>query len=392
MRLRNKLAYSLVITLMSVMFTISAVHAGPREQAKRMHDRLVGVPPSSAVLDSMTTKIQNGDTVGAAYEAMENPAFYTTTLKDFSTPWTNRDASVYEDLNDFSATVIGMIRDEVPFNQVLSGDIVYIGSAAATNNVAYSQTDNDHYLELQDGNVNLGDPNNLIQTQQSALPGNILPASATAGVMTTRSFAQSFLVAGTNRAAFRFTSVNFLCKDLEDLRDATARPNFIRQDVTRSPGGDSSIFFAECLTCHAGMDALAGAFAYYDFDEETMQIAYTAGVVQPKYLQGAGTFRFGHETTYDGWVNYWRTGPNASMGWGGPAGSGVGAKSLGVELASTRQFAACQVKKAFEKVCYRPPNGQADHTLVENVATTFQNNNYSMKRVFADTAAYCMGN
>ncbi len=120
MRSRNKLAYSLVITLMSVMFTISAVHAGPREQAKRMHDRLVGVPPSSAVLDSMTTKIQNGDTVGAAYEAMENPAFYNTTLKDFSTPWTNREGSVYSDLNDFSATVIGMIRDEVPFTEVLS--------------------------------------------------------------------------------------------------------------------------------------------------------------------------------------------------------------------------------------------------------------------------------
>ena len=50
------------------------------------------------------------------------------------------------DLNDFSATVIGMVRDDVPFNQVLSGNIVYIGSANASNNVAYSQTDNDHYV------------------------------------------------------------------------------------------------------------------------------------------------------------------------------------------------------------------------------------------------------
>ena len=392
MRSRNKLAYSLVITLMSVMFTISAVHAGPREQAKRMHDRLVGIPPSSAVLDSMTTKIQNGDTVGAAYEAMENPAFYNTTLKDFSTPWTNREGSVYSDLNDFSATVIGMIRDEVPFTEVLSANIVYIGSADASNNVAYSQTDNDHYVELQQRNVNLGDPNNLIQTQQTSLPGNVLPASATAGVMTTRGFAESFLVAGTNRAAVRNAMFNFLCKDQEDMRDITARPDFIRQDVTRSPGGDSNIFLTDCLTCHAGLDGLAGAFAYYDFDEENLQIAYTAGAVQPKYLRDAGVFRFGHETANDGWVNYWRNGPNAYIGWNGPTGSGLGAKSLGVELASTRQFAVCQSKKAFEKVCYRPPNGQADHTLVENVATTFQNNNYSMKRVFADTAAYCMGN
>ena len=391
MRLRNKLAYSLVITLMSVMFTISAVHAGPREQAKRMHDRLVGVPPSAAVLDSMTTKIQNGDTVGAAYEAMENPAFYNTTLKDFSTPWTNREGSVYEDLNDFSATVIGMIRDEVPFTEVLSADIVYIGSADASNNVAYSQTNNDHYVELQESNTNLGDPNNLIQTQQTSLPGNILPAAATAGVMTTRGFAESFLVAGTNRSAVRNAMFHFLCKDQEDMRDITARPDFIRQDVTRSPGGDSNIFLTDCLTCHAGLDGLAGAFAYYDFDEENLQIAYTAGAVQPKYLRDAGVFRFGHETANDGWVNYWRTGPNAYIQWNGP-GSGLGAKSLGVELASTRQFAECQVKKAFEKVCYRPPNGAVDDTLVKNVATVFQNNNFSMKRVFAETATYCMGN
>lgn len=392
MRLRNKLSNSLVISLISVILTVSIAEAGPREQAKRMHDRLVGVPPSNVVLDSMTSKIQNGDTIGAAYEAMENPSFYSTTLKDFSTPWTNRDQSVYSDLNDFTATVIGMIRDEVPFNQVLSGDIVYVGSAAASNNVLYSQTNNEHYEQLQNSNVDLSNPDNFFQTQQSALPGSVLPANATAGVMTTRGFAQSFLVAGTNRAAFRFTSVNFLCKDLEDLRDSTARPDYIRQDVTRSPGGDSSIFFAECLTCHAGMDALAGAFAYYDFDEENMQIAYTPGVVQPKYLQAAGTFRFGHETQNDGWVNYWRTGPNAYIGWNGPAGSGLGAKSLGVELASTRQFAVCQVKKAFEKVCYRPPNGVVDHQKVEDVATIFQGNNYSMKRVFAETATYCMGN
>ena len=391
MRLRNKLTSSLVISFMSALLAVSTVNAGPREQAKRMHDRLVGVPPSNTVLDSMTSKIQNGDTVGAAYEAMDNPAFYNTTLKDFSTPWTNREQSIYSDLNDFSATVIGMIRDEVPFNQVLSADIVYVGSAAASDNVAYSQTDNQHYEELQDRNIDLSNPDNFFQTQQSALPGSVLPAAATAGVMTTRGFAEAFLVAGTNRAAVRFAGLNFLCKDQEDLRDITARPDFIRQDVTRSPGGDSNIFLTDCLSCHAGLDGLAGAFAYYDFDEEDQQIVYTDGVVQDKYLRDAGVFRYGHETINDGWINYWRAGPNAYIGWNGP-GAGLGAKSLGVELASTRQFSECQVKKAFEKVCYRPPNGAVDHQKVEEIATIFESNNYSMKRVFAETASYCMGN
>ncbi len=34
----------------------AAAHAGPREQAKRMHDRIAGVPPSAAVLNQMETR------------------------------------------------------------------------------------------------------------------------------------------------------------------------------------------------------------------------------------------------------------------------------------------------------------------------------------------------
>ena len=121
-------------------------------------------------------------------------------------------------------------------------------------------------------------------------------------------------------------------------------------------------------------------------------MTFTDGQVQPKYLNDAGTFRFGYETTDDSWINYWRTGPNEFVGWNGPgSGAGTGAKSLGMELAQTRQFAECQVKKAFEKVCYRSPNGVADEQAVETIANTFEANNRSMKRVFAETAAYCMG-
>lgn len=377
----------LMILLLLIM---SSSYAGPREQAKRMHDRLVGVPPDIATLDSMSEKITNGDSLGAALEAMENPVFYNTILKDYAASWTNREQSVYVDLNDSTATVIGMIRDDVPFNQILSENIVYVGASNLNNVPAYSQDNNEHYRRLESNRVDLSDQANLVRMQQTDLPGNVLPANATAGIMTTRGFSEAFLIAGTNRAAVRFASVNFLCRDMEDLRDVTARPDFIRQDVTRAPGGDSRIFLNDCLTCHAGMDALAGAFAYYDFNDETNQIVYTNGIVQPKYLRDAGVFRFGHATQNDVWLNYWRVGPNAYIDWRGD-GAGIGAKSLGMELANTRQFAECQVRQVFEKVCFRPPNGAADHQQLVTIATIFENNNYSMKRVFAETATYCMG-
>ena len=45
----------------------------------------------------------------------------------------------------------------------------------------------------------------------------------------------------------------------------------------------------------------------------------------------------------------------------------------------------------FEKVCYRSPNGPADEQAVQTIATSFETDNRSMKRVFAETALYCMG-
>ena len=102
--------------------------AGPREQAKRIHDRIAGVPPSAALLDQMAADITAGRPIAAANRALESSAFYNVTLKNFVAPWTNRDQSVFVPLNDYTATVIGMVRDDVPFNTLLSANIVYVGS------------------------------------------------------------------------------------------------------------------------------------------------------------------------------------------------------------------------------------------------------------------------
>ncbi len=62
-----------------------------------------------------------------------------------------------------------------------------------------------------------------------------------------------------------------------------------------------------------------------------------------------------------------------------------------MELAQTRQFSECQVRNAFEKVCYRKPNGPADLQAVQTIANSFEASNRNLKRVFAETAVYCMG-
>jgi hypothetical protein len=399
----TKIAVSWAVIIVS-LYTLPHTYAGTREQAKRIHDRLAGVPPNNDVLDQMESLVNAGDVRGAADIAMDNPAFYSVTLKNWITPWTNEDADVFAPLNDYTATVIGITRDEIDFRQILSGDILYIGAASA-GVPAYSITSNVHYQALDDQSADLKQV--LQATTQSAVTG--LPADATAGVMTSRAAAKSYFKDGTNRAMFRFTLINHMCTDLEGLKDTSRSPDRIRQDVSRSPGGDSRIFNNSCVGCHSGMDPLTQAFAYYNYEynvasdpegeQGSLQYnqagetdADTGTRAQAKYHINSNNFPYGFITNNDNWSNYWRQGLNKNLGWDESLpDNGSGAKSMGQELANSQQFASCQVTKVFKNTCLRSPQDVADRTQIINMTNTFTGTGYNIKQVFADSANYCKG-
>lgn len=389
--------------LLCGMLICNLAHADPRSQAKRMHDRLTGVPPSASVLDQMENYISTNDAESAAFLAMDNSAFYNVTLKNFAAPWTNIDADVFVPLNDYSATVIGLVRDERDFREVLFEDVLYVADDAV-GVAPYSNSNNTQYEQLEDRGADLKTA--LVARTQSEITG--LNPAATAGVMTSRAAAQAFFIDGTNRAMFRFTLINHLCNDLEQVKDITRVPDRIRQDVTRSPGGDSRIFLNSCIGCHSGMDPLAQAFAYYnwEYDVDTDpdgvagHLVYndigdidpdTGSRVQKKYHINENNFQYGYVTPNDNWDNYWRAGQNALLGWDeNLSGSGSGAKSMGQELAYSDAFAQCQVKKVFRNVCLRSPGTSADRNQISSMVTSFKQG-YNMKQVFAEAAVYCMG-
>jgi hypothetical protein len=376
-----------VTALVALAAVAASAQAGPREQAKRMHDRIAGVPPSAAVLDQMETEIAAGRTDQAAQIAMDNPAFYSVTLKNLATPWTNREQTVFAPLNDYTATVIGMVRDDLPFNELLSADVLYVGNAGL-GLPAVSASNNDHYEQMESRGINL--LTGLTRSTQSGVYGT--PPAATAGVLTSRAAAQSFFIAGTNRAMFRFTLLNHMCRDLEEVQDTSRAPDRIRQDVSRSPGGDARLFLNNCVGCHSGMDPMAQAFAYYTYDEAQGRMVYTGGAVQPKYFNNDTTFAFGFRTPDDAWENRWRAGQNALLGWDtNLPGSGTGAKSLGEEFGASDAFATCQVEKVFRTVCLRAPQDAADRSQVATMTGSFRSSGYRLKQAFADAATYCMG-
>ena len=110
---------------------------------------------------------------------MQAKTFYTTVLKNWVTPWTNREQTVFAPLNDYVATFIGMVRDDHPFNEALSADLTYVVNGVTP---AASSSNNTHYETAENNAVNLKTA--LTPVLQSSVQG--IPPSATAGFITSR--------------------------------------------------------------------------------------------------------------------------------------------------------------------------------------------------------------
>lgn len=377
-----------------LIFSESAL-ADSRVFAYRLFNRLNGTPPSTLKLDEMAALVDQGKYQDAAMAAIHDPSgnFYNVTLKNFFSRWSNKDQTPRQPLNDYVATAIGIVRDDAPFTQLLSEDVLY----TAERGTLYSLSSNAHYEQIESQHLNLATA--LKKTTQSG--AGRLPQEAIAGAFSLRGFGEAFYSAGTNRRALAFTMSTFLCRSMESLKDS-ARPDVrVRRDVTRSPGGYPAKFRNECAGCHAGMDGFSGAFAYYDFDMATQTLMYAPGQVHAKFNRNATEFPDGFVTADASWVNLWTEGQNALLGWNGP-GAGVGAKSFGEMIASADGFPTCMAQKAVEAMCAKnylaaksppekdDPNAMtpADKDAISSIGTTFKSN-YNMKDAFARAAVYC---
>lgn len=314
---------------------------------------------------------------------MDNQNFYNITLKNWVKRWTNVDDSPRVPLNDYVATVLGIIRDDIPFDQVLYGDHLYIASATTPVTIpAYDKKNNNQYVELENRFVSLKDY--LTRVNQSEVTG----IKDTAGVLTTRAAASAFFSAGTNRRMTRFTFMNFLCRDFEAVHDINISDYHVRRDVERNPGGDSRTYRNQCVGCHAGQDGLGGAWAYFDFADN--EIKYTEGTVAAK-INKNNLYPDGYVTTNDEWVNLWAEGQNASLGWPSKT-TGKGARELGMMISRSRAFAECMSTRVFELVCVRKPKIANEKKEIKRLADLFQaNDRFSMKNLFAETSILCMG-
>ncbi len=422
---------------------------GALDQGRRLYERTTGIPPSEVVLNAMAQKILEGKTDEAAFEAMNHIKFYQSTLTHMFNPLSNPDRSSDLPLNDFSATVVGIVYNNEAFDQALYGDFFYKGEDALSvydinggpvnlngdpdiridngtppsgfirpifrrggNDTDIRYDTNQHYADLE---KIPNWPTRLVKRSQVSMHAKLRTderynVEDVMGLMTTRQAGLSYFNAGTNRRPLRFAFKYFLGYDLEQLHDASRPDVRVRREVDRSPGGNSLTYQQECRGCHAGMDALAGAFAYYDFNND--RNAYNRSALQGapngnKQYRQNNVYPQGYLLVDNTWVNLWVDGPNAKLGWRVPAGmsnvnSGTGARSLGMMLAATEAFSENMASIVFNRICLREPT-PAEATSLKSVARDFENgfSNYSafqaagaynFRALWARVSTMCFGN
>jgi hypothetical protein len=394
-----------------------------RKKAWDIHNRLTGVPPLPAKLDAMEAMLINNDPQGAIDLAMEHKNFLNVVVKNWLKPFSYVSQSKREELNDFVATAVGLIRDDEPFDQILYENVLYYNPEIITDDgttirPTYRLRDNKHYIFMENGRLgNVGSNFNdgqgvqptanrlrnrdwvapLQRTTQSGAivrdnAGDRLPAEHTAGAFTTRGFAQAYFDAGTNRRMTRYAFMNFMCNDFEQLMDTNLPDDRVARDVERDPSGDSRMYLTMCVGCHAGQDALRGAWAYYDFSAEGRITRNTTNILTNKMNRNSDVYPDGFVTRNDLWVNYWARGANARLGWDPNTPiSGSGPKSLGRMLSKARAFNECMAQRSWELLCLRGMK-PSEEDVKKELAQVFVNSNYNMKTLFGATLTRCVVN
>lgn len=296
----------IVVLVISFLFLSLSAFGAPSEAdlllAKKLYERMTGVkvPVKKAELQAVAEQIALGNTAEAAKLVANSSDFLNVQIKNLALRLSNKDESVKVPFNDFSALIMGVVRDNKDFRDVLTGNYFYELSGVANANDKRTRHFNQNnystaegtYIDISKALV-FKSPQELVTVaydtlkSQNDLTYDIVttkPAKDAAGVLSTRTFAERNLGGGSNRRAVEFSLKQFLCVSMAEAADSNASDQFVGRDVERFPAGDHNKYLTSCKSCHAVMDGMRGAFAKSDFGN------YTNGGGTGLYSQVHGDF------------------------------------------------------------------------------------------------------
>ncbi|GEM_PF-2607037 len=263
--------------------------------AKKIYERTTGVKVSikDPIVEQMAKEIKNDNLLAAARLAAQSPAFTNVRARNFALRLANKSNSVGVDLNDMATLIIGIIRDDEDFREILTSKNHYqIKNITFYKNYLEFSARNpateadDKILDLHANIEKIDRPPYIMTTIN---PGKIAAINAEpisqiekntkiseqgielkenpdpAGVLTTNYFAQSQFSGGSNRRGVEFVVKNFLCSSMPEIGNPNASDAFVGRDVDRFVGGSNANYVNNCKSCHTVMDGLRSAFAKVDY-------------------------------------------------------------------------------------------------------------------------------
>lgn len=274
----------------------------------------VPVPIDDSRLLIMEPMVASGNEASAVKIATADANFYNIRVADMFRKMSTREENILAPLSDFVATGVGVVRDGISAQQLLTGNFTYqmdpalgytydakgnpqqiiglpplpdgtdqvnLGAPKFLNLMIY----NDYYRFIESLNLSLFNVLTRVNGQLivanrdvpgNGLQGNPIPNPDPAGLLTTRAWSLSTETAGTNRRAVEYTFREFMCTPMANMADASMPDDHVGRDVDRAPGGNVATYQTTCKACHAVMDGFRPAYAHFDFGgpANTMAIAY----------------------------------------------------------------------------------------------------------------------
>ena len=413
----NMLSAALLIGLSS---NAIAQTQAQKDDAKWIYERITGVKWAAdhPLIVQAATMVAAGQRADVAALATQQAQFLNVTVKNFALEMSTRDETIRIPLNDFAATIMGVVRDNTDARELLYGNFFYVGDparlpAGIPNVIANANEmgarvlrSNEHYAALDSKNNRLDVGSVLMRVNGQRLvqseANNVFTIVANpdpAGVLTSRTFIEAHAVAGTNRRPVEYTFRQFMCLPLEQWADALSSDVRIGRDIDRFPGGDHMKFQTSCKSCHTVMDGFRGAWARWDFENDVaLQTTVRQGAsdgnrVLNKLNRNATVYPGGYVTTNDSWVNHAARGVNATQfGWRGldkvtPANSGTGVGDFGRLVANSQRFSTCMAKRVFKSVC-RKDLADSEIAVYASLGTQFESLNYNLRNLYQIAALH----
>ncbi len=398
---------------------------GEPTQAEKVAVRLLSliakkkIPIDAGIVKDAAVHIGRGDYKKAARIGVELPDFYNNTVKEMGLKMSNREESVDVPLNDFAATMVGVVRDQINAKELLTGNFYYRGHrlvGVPADLKTHILQSNIHYNELDKQGYDLKKA--LVRVDgQKILDRKMLPISHPdpAGVLTSRAYLSAHAVAGTNRRQVEYAFKEFMCLEMSEVADTEVSDLRVGRDIDRFPANSNKKYQTSCKGCHTVMDGFRGAFAKIDFHPSRNFVMHgdqhkinrvkigkdhfdypkDKNIESISYKVNHNEFVFpnGYVTRDDSFYNYANRGSNkVLLGWRSPASKGYGIGQFGQMISESKRFSQCMVKRVFEAIC--PVNiNENILSKLENYVNDFEKSGYNMKALFIEAAVspLCLG-